>query len=117
LQAIGLALAYIHKVHGSNVIASVEFAIQEAATNEAQELSESGQSQSDEKKEDTSDGTTEEESGKSCLEQNLMRMARVRDSMLDIMVERTHDVNSFTRAAVLKVWSNLLESRSIPSKR
>ena len=50
-------------------------------------------------------------------ERSIASMTRVRDSMLDMIVERTHDVNAFTRAAVLKVWSSLLESKSIPHKR
>lgn len=48
---------------------------------------------------------------------NTTGMVRSRDNILDILVERVHDVNPYTRATVLKVWSRLLESGSLPVKR
>lgn len=48
---------------------------------------------------------------------NTTGMVRSRDNILDILTERVHDVNPYTRAAVLKVWSRLLESGSLPVKR
>jgi len=45
---------------------------------------------------------------------NLTQLTRVRDSILNILIERTYDKNYFTRAAVLKVWCFLIESNSIP---
>lgn len=48
---------------------------------------------------------------------NLSQLTRTRDSLLDLIVERTHDVNHFTRAAVLKVWISLVETQSVPVRR
>jgi len=48
---------------------------------------------------------------------NTASLMRFRDSVLDILVERTHDVNPYTRSAVFKEWSRLLESGSVPVKR
>mmetsp|Transcript_8464 Transcript_8464/g.12624 ORF Transcript_8464/g.12624 Transcript_8464/m.12624 type:complete len:1331 (-) Transcript_8464:69-4061(-) len=48
---------------------------------------------------------------------NLRSLVRLRDDMLDILVERTRDVNAFTRAAVLKVWVSLVEHEALPVVR
>lgn len=48
---------------------------------------------------------------------NTSGMVRSRDNILDILIERAHDVNPYTRTTVLKVWSRLLESGSLPVKR
>ena len=45
---------------------------------------------------------------------NTTQLARTRDALLDLLVERTHDVSYFTRAAVLKVWCSLLEAQALP---
>lgn len=50
-------------------------------------------------------------------ERNTAGLVRSRDVILDILVERAHDVNPYTRAVVLKVWSRLLEAGSVPVKR
>lgn len=42
---------------------------------------------------------------------------KTRESLLNILTERAHDVNSFTRAAVLKAWVILCESGSLPILR
>ena len=42
------------------------------------------------------------------------QLTRVRDSILDILIERTHDKNYYTRASVLKSWMALIESNSVP---
>ena len=52
-----------------------------------------------------------------CNKRNINQLARVRDSMLDIIVERTHDINYYTRAQVLKIWSSLLDSNAVPVRR
>jgi hypothetical protein len=36
---------------------------------------------------------------------------------LNILVERTHDKSHFTRAAVLRVWTDLLGSGAVPVRR
>lgn len=43
-------------------------------------------------------------------ERNLAQLSRLRDSLLDMLIERTHDVSPYTRAHVLKVWVGLLEA-------
>jgi condensin complex subunit 1 len=48
---------------------------------------------------------------------NQEQMKRVRDSILDMLVERTYDVSSYTRAAVLKTWATVAESGAIPAAR
>ena len=51
------------------------------------------------------------------LQKNTEYLSRVRETMLDVMVERTYDNNSFTRAAVIKVWTSLVEAGSVPVRR
>ncbi len=48
---------------------------------------------------------------------NLQQLSRLRDSLLNMIVERTHDTNPYTRSNVLKTWSSLLEQRSLPVRR
>lgn len=48
---------------------------------------------------------------------NINSLMRFRDSLLDILIERTHDTNPYTRTTVLKVWSRLFESSALPIKR
>ena len=50
-------------------------------------------------------------------QRNTEYLNRVRETMLDVMVERTYDNNAFTRAAVIKVWSSLVDSGSVPVRR
>jgi condensin complex subunit 1 len=44
-------------------------------------------------------------------------LIHLRDELLDILMERVRDVNSFTRAASLRVWCTLLENEVIPVNR
>lgn len=44
-------------------------------------------------------------------------LPRIRDQILDMIVERTHDVSPYTRAAVLKIWFSLLAADAIPVRR
>lgn len=39
---------------------------------------------------------------------NMRQFVRLRDDMVDMLIERTHDVSSYARAAVLKVWVTLV---------
>jgi condensin complex subunit 1 len=43
--------------------------------------------------------------------------AKSRAALLDILEARSHDVSSYTRSAVLKVWISLTESGSLPVER
>ena len=38
---------------------------------------------------------------------------RARDAILDLIVERTHDISYYTRCAVLKVWTQLVEVAAV----
>lgn len=56
------------------------------------------------------------EDGESSSEK-LPQLARFRDSLLDFLLERTHDVSPFTRSAVLKAWLCVVEEGSVPVRR
>ena len=49
--------------------------------------------------------------------QNKEQLIRLRDSLLAIIIERTHDKSPYTRSNVLKVWSLLLEDGAIPVRK
>jgi len=40
-------------------------------------------------------------------------LPKIRDSVLDMIVERTHDVSPYTRASVMKVWHSLLVAGAV----
>jgi hypothetical protein len=42
---------------------------------------------------------------------------RQRDDLLNLLIERTHDMNPYTRAALLKHWTFLITQQAIPVKR
>jgi len=44
-------------------------------------------------------------------------LEKSRAALLDILLERSHDVSSYTRSAVLKAWIRLAHSGSIPVER
>lgn len=44
-------------------------------------------------------------------------LERSRAALLDILQERSHDISSYTRSAVLKAWIRLAQSGSIPVER
>ena len=48
---------------------------------------------------------------------NRHALLRQRDDLLNILVERTHDINPYTRASLLKVWAALIDSNAVPVKR
>ena len=45
---------------------------------------------------------------------NMGQLSRVRDSVMNVLIERTHDKSYFTRAAILKTWASLLEANAVP---
>ena len=47
---------------------------------------------------------------------NTGSLGRFRDSLLDVLMERIHDMNPYTRTTVLKVWSRLVEAGALPIK-
>lgn len=50
-------------------------------------------------------------------DRNPQQLMRHRDAFLDVMVERTHDINPYTRASVLKVWAALSDAGAVPVAR
>jgi condensin complex subunit 1 len=58
-----------------------------------------------------------EEEGPSSGIHSKESFTKTRESLLNILTERAHDVNSFTRAAVLKAWVVLCENRALPLLR
>jgi hypothetical protein len=48
---------------------------------------------------------------------NTTMTPRLRDTILDVIVERTHDTSPYTRAAVLRVWHTLLAASAVPVRR
>jgi condensin complex subunit 1 len=82
----------------------------ESATEEGETGNKDNKDSKDNKAEE---GKVEEEPE----ERNIAKLLTARDHMLNILVERTHDVNAFVRAAVLKVWIYLLEKEAVPVRR
>jgi len=39
---------------------------------------------------------------------------KARDSLFDILIDRAHDISSYTRVAVLKTWAVLIQNQSLP---
>lgn len=50
-------------------------------------------------------------------ETNTSNDASTKAALLDLLTERAHDVSSYTRSTVLKVWINLVESQRLPKER
>jgi condensin complex subunit 1 len=48
---------------------------------------------------------------------NRHALLRQRDDLLNILVERTHDINPYTRSSLLKGWAALVDSNAVPVKR
>jgi len=43
--------------------------------------------------------------------------AKTRDSLLNVLTERSHDINSFTRSAVCRAWVSIAEKHALPLVR
>ena len=72
------------------------------------------------KKSLTESGGTGEAEGDSHEEEqrvNLHSLVRIREDLLDILVERTRDTSSYTRSAVLKTWTYLVVEEALPLTR
>jgi condensin complex subunit 1 len=65
---------------------------------------------------DGEDPCIEDDSDIEPRSRNPAQLTRFRDTLLNMLVERTHDMNIYTRATVLKVWISLLEGGSVPVK-
>jgi len=71
----------------------------------------------EDKEEDPGDENGGEESNREKEERQMVRMAKTRKSLFDILCDRTHDITSFTRGAALKVLNDLTEKQSLPLDR
>mmetsp|Transcript_7744 Transcript_7744/g.13486 ORF Transcript_7744/g.13486 Transcript_7744/m.13486 type:complete len:1395 (-) Transcript_7744:164-4348(-) len=70
-----------------------------------------------EDKDGDSGDESEEESNTIKEQRQMVRLAKTRNSLFDILCDRTHDITSFTRAASLKVLNDLTEKQSLPLDR
>ena len=75
----------------------------------------------EEKEKEETTKENKEDAGENAIEdggeRNIAKLLTARDHMLNMLVERTHDINAFVRAAVLKVWISLLEREAVPVRR
>ena len=51
------------------------------------------------------------------IESSRPNLEKSRGALLDILEERSHDVSSYTRSAVLKAWISLTQSGTLPVER
>ncbi len=142
LQAMGHVVTYIHNVcDGNSILDDEEDApskdgeaneIEEVTSNERNNDGEKETVEDKEKEVNNTDGEPNNsglqsprntinrspQSHPSQSKHNSSKaLTNARDNFLDMLVERTHDVNAFVRAAVLKIWISLLEGNSVPVRR
>mmetsp|Transcript_22565 Transcript_22565/g.27674 ORF Transcript_22565/g.27674 Transcript_22565/m.27674 type:complete len:1342 (+) Transcript_22565:71-4096(+) len=67
-------------------------------------------------KEDNSESDlNENETHSECLQQQqTTSLSERKTALFNILVERSKDVSSYTRVAVLKTWANIIENQSLP---
>lgn len=111
LQAMGLVVSSIHKASQAHTGSTGDKGDTVNGENdgdggEKRDLNGDGEDDEDKDEEsnkgDDADENAEEESDV-VSDHNMAQLSRVRDSLLDLLTERTHDISYFTRAAVLKV--------------
>jgi condensin complex subunit 1 len=51
------------------------------------------------------------------INKNKEQLTRLRESLIEILIERVHDKSPYTRSNVLKVWSLLVEENAIPVRK
>jgi condensin complex subunit 1 len=69
-------------------------------------------------KEDEEDIEDEEEINvESPNKQKFHSISEQKSELFDILIDHSRDVSSYTRVAVLKAWSNLIQSQAIPLNR
>ena len=111
LQAMGLVVSSIHKASQAHTGSTGDKGDTVNGENEGdggekRDLNGDGEDDEDKDEEsnkgDDADENAEEESDV-VSDHNMAQLSRVRDSLLDLLTERTHDISYFTRAAVLKV--------------
>jgi hypothetical protein len=65
----------------------------------------------------TATSTDDHEHDVESVQRNVQALLRKRDNYFNMLIERTHDTNPFTRSCLLKVWTSLVEAQAIPAKK
>jgi len=124
LQAMGLVIAHIHKTCTAAEAAAASGNAEADLATAAEAPADQGEKKVGNDNEDDEDDEEDAESAAARaardaqdFRKNPQLLPRVRNSLLDMLVERTHDVSPYSRAAVLKVWQSLLESDAVPARR
>lgn len=117
LHAMGAVIIHIHAV----CVAAPTGAEEPKEDKEAKEVKETKADKDDdddeEEKDASPDGEGEGDKSDKDFRKNPALLPRVRNSLLDMLVERTHDKSPYSRAAVLRVWQVLLEAGAVPARR
>lgn len=119
LHAMGAVIIHIHAV----CVAAPLGAEEPKEPSESKESKEDTKAAKDGDEDDDEDedkeASPEGEGDKSDRDfrKNPALLPRVRNSLLDMLVERTHDKSPYSRAAVLRVWQVLLEAEAVPARR
>ena len=112
LHAMGSVISYIHKASEEKIgTGTAEGESDKKGGEGDEEGEEEGEKEvtppENEEDEDEEEKEVEEKEGDdSDRDRNISQLIRVRDSLLDLLTERTHDVTYFTRAVALKVESD-----------
>ena len=122
LQAIGVVVQHIHKVVTTAAqtgmsLAAVSGLGEEEIPAPASTRTAGGEDEDEEESDDAAAAAAAAARDDQDFRKNPSLLPRVRDSLLDVLVERTHDVSPYSRAAVLKVWQSLLEADAVPARR
>lgn len=94
-------------------------AVSKAGEEEVIDMEEDGEQEKEQREGENvaeKEGAGEDREKENALGGKLMS-PRLRDTILDVIVERTHDVSPYTRAAVLRVWHSLLVANAVPVRR
>ena len=110
LHAMGSVISYIHKASEEKMGSGAGEGEEKDGEGD-EEGEEEGEKEvtppENEEDEDEEEKEVEEKEGDdSDRDRNISQLIRVRDSLLDLLTERTHDVTYFTRAVALKVESD-----------
>jgi non-SMC mitotic condensation complex subunit 1, N-term len=116
LQAMGLVVSSIHKASQGHTGSTGDKGDtvnedDDGDGGEKKNLNADGEEDEDKDREsnkgddvdENAEDKEEEKESDVVSDHNMAQLSRVRDSLLDLLTERTHDISYFTRAAVLKV--------------
>lgn len=113
LHAMGMVIVHIHSLCKQAELTGIPLDSEDAEKEVKIETpAEDADTEGDADSDKESDKSNDQD-----FRKNPSLLPRVRSSLLDMLVERTHDVSPYSRAAVLKVWQELLEADAIPATR